>query len=415
MSLLGLSLLLGVAALGCSDGRKASGLTDRMGNQTPEPGLDGGASGPDAFSIADANEQVPGDASTTGDARTALGPLIPAECAAPSSTGPTSETVRFRLTNPGGGTVFVRSDCGLIEFGVSSCASQYRDQLWEVRPCPVCECATRASCGATCGACAEPAAVAVGSEPVLGTWTATVLEAGEPACVWKRPLPAGRYRVAVKVYPTAEDAAARRGGREVTADFVLATIDEIVDLALSEQPMCDANPSQAVTACKGNEPRDTACDLSEEIEIVTEPPRATDRRETLRLGPGSRVIVASERPGSGEPPVSCTSALPRCSRDSRVVTTGDFARALALPDVQAAFAVQPELYGEFAQTYDGSTFLIRRADGTALRLGPDCRNSTPALCPKPFTPDIRNLWGVVTRMTDQLRADPTCAAFWKSL
>lgn len=128
-------------------------------------------------------------------------------------------TVTFELQNNSSPTVYLFQDC-LLEYAITSLAGS--PQVIE-RPGPcACDCA-QSSCP-VCGACLLGSYELLGGTVVNQYWS-TVSVTHEPApagsCERRHTLPPGPYRIDVPVYPTAEDAVARTGGRIATQSFVL--------------------------------------------------------------------------------------------------------------------------------------------------------------------------------------------------
>jgi hypothetical protein len=149
----------------------------------------------------------------------------------------TMASITLRLTNEAAQTVYLRSACA-IPFDVTSTAdgTVYTNQM-----ICACDCAN-AGCtgGNACGACAPPSGIAV---QVGGTadlsWTAQLATsqtktgaAGPFQCVSRAAIPTGTYRLAVVVYPTAEDAVAETNGKTLEQSFVLGTTNATIAVAI---------------------------------------------------------------------------------------------------------------------------------------------------------------------------------------
>jgi hypothetical protein len=107
------------------------------------------------------------------------------------------------------------------------------------------------------------------------------------------------------------------------------------------------------------------------------------------------------------PDLNCSTAIPRCARDSRVVTTADVARVLADPGVVSAYArgVTP-VYGYDHRANDGAVLVLRRPDGTSLAIGGECDG-----CARPLTPALEAVPPVFSLLEQQMFATPACSAF----
>jgi hypothetical protein len=234
-------------------------------------------------------------------------------------------------------------------------------------------------------------------------------------CVRDRTLPAARYRFAVRAYGSIVDASANRAGRSVTKDFTLPATGDAVDVELAgdASPACDADPSEPAPACTATQAREQACGLGEPLSFAWEGGLAFSYDE-VRLEPAARYVRTRHYTMSQaqQPSLSCAVAVPRCSRDSRVATTGDVARAMALPDVAAAFGPDAPLFGENARAHDGAVLVVRRADGKSVAIGPDCHSDpNVGLCGKPLTDGLRELERVLVTLDAQGLPDPACANF----
>ena len=107
------------------------------------------------------------------------------------------------------------------------------------------------------------------------------------------------------------------------------------------------------------------------------------------------------------PDLNCATAIPRCARDSRVVTTADVARVLTDPGVVSAYAAGlTPVYGYDFRANDGAVLVLRRPDGTSLAIGGECDG-----CARPLTPALRAVPPVLSLLEQQMFATPACAAF----
>jgi hypothetical protein len=132
--------------------------------------------------------------------------------------------------------------------------------------------------------------------------------------------------------------------------------------------------------------------LSYDSETLTPP--ATDVRSRRGLG-------------TATPFATCSTQIPRCSRDARVATTGDLTRALAQPDVAASFGGSTPVFGSDPRGADGSILVVTRPDGTSVGLGGSCDSTT---CGRPLTSGLATLQTVLYQLSGQQLADPTCAS-----
>ena len=208
-------------------------------------------------------------------------------------------------------------------------------------------------------------------------------------CLRSHALPAGAYRVSIRVFDDAASAAGNVGGRIVTRDFSLPASGGVVDvpLAVNAVDTCDATPSASAPACTGLEAHDVPCSLAEPLAFAWEgglsfygeasqltPPATYGRRRTYYMGT--------------MPDLTCATAIPRCTRDSRVVTTSDIARAINEPTVLAAYATTTPVYGYDYRANDGQILILRRPDGTSLGIGSTCNGCSPTAVANPLTPAL---------------------------
>lgn len=145
----------------------------------------------------------------------------------------TMATVTFQLTNQGTQAVYLRNACW-IHFDVTATAdgTVYANQSF----C-ACDCASANCTGAIlCGPCAPTSGTAVQAGETTNLWwtaqSATLQTktgtTGSFQCVSLAPIPTGSYRVAIVVYPTAEDAVAETNGKTIEQGFVLGTANATV-------------------------------------------------------------------------------------------------------------------------------------------------------------------------------------------
>jgi len=106
--------------------------------------------------------------------------------------------------------------------------------------------------------------------------------------------------------------------------------------------------------------------------------------------------------------LSCTTQLGAC--DAGPVAVGDVERALAHPDVVAAFAAATTpVYGVDSRPVDGTVFEITR-NGRSIDVGGDC-GSSPAPACVPIPPGVGALASVLKSLDTQELAKPACNAF----
>lgn len=337
---------------------------------------------------------------------------VPTACAVAAPTSAPPFSVRFRLHNGSSQPVFLRKSCPGPDFGVSSCASGFRDRMAD-RPFCLCSCEDR-SCqgGLACGPCWPDEAVQIGpGQATTLEWTAieaTPEKRTGYSCVRERVLPPALYRVALSAYARAEDALAARLGREVVRDFALPAHDGVVDVALAADatPSCDPNPAAAAPVCTGVAPREQPCALPAVVEFAHEGGLAPFV-DSSRLEPTAMFVHRRRQVlGAARPDVVCTTHIPRCSGDVRTGTTGDVVRALLLPDVAMAFGSDTPVYGYDSRANDGSVLVVRRSDGKSVAIGAECSNA----CARPLTAGLRELAAALTAVQRQGLADPACAA-----
>jgi hypothetical protein len=230
------------------------------------------------------------------------------------------------------------------------------------------------------------------------------------SCVRSQVLPAGQYRVAVRVFDDLTSAATHLGGRVVTRDFPLPSPADEVDVPLGAVPAdeCDASPSASAPVCTGAEARDRPCSLSEEITFAWQGGNSpTVESDSFELTPPA-IYKRSRVFRDDTPDLACTAPIPRCTRDSRVITTSDIVvRVLAHPEIRAAFARgTTPVYGYDARANDGTILILYRADGASLGIGSECPT-----CSRPLTAAMRAVVSVLVDLGRQQTATPACSAF----
>lgn len=337
--------------------------------------------------------------------------VTPEACRVAPVDRPAPYPTRFRLHNGGTTDVFLRSGCVGAEFGVSSCAAQFRDQLAIPIVCSGCACEAVSCTPVACGECPAPGAIRVGpGETFAIDWDAVEHAddhnlGGQP-CMRDRPLPAARYRFAVRVYGSADDA--RRDGerREVTADFALPAATD-VDVELTATSACDPDVMAAAPTCTAETDRAAPCSLGDRLSFEWQGGLSASLEQS-QLDP-TALYTHTRRyvDGSGRPASACMAPVPRCSRDARTVTTADVVRAMSRPDVAPAFGADTPVYGNDARASDGSVLVVRRSDGQSLAIGSGCASG--AACPRALTEGLRELGRVLTSLERQELDDAACA------
>ncbi|HEX4404012.1 MAG TPA: hypothetical protein VH560_04240 [Polyangia bacterium] len=330
-------------------------------------------------------------------------------CAVPTPTTPAPYAVQFQLHDDGDTPAFLLDSCA-ITFGVSSCAGGFRDHLNDFAFC-ACSC-EHPQCGNECGGCAPDAAteIAPGTSTML-PWSgiSTTIEpistGGE--CVSGGNVPAGRYRFSITVYDSAADALARTGPRVVSQDFSLPAPNGVVDVVLapSADDVCDPTPDVPVASCTGAEAHDVPCSLATGLSFAyVGGLSAFDDGDAI--APPNAFTLTRTYADRTKTPLTCAPKIPRCSRDARVVTTGDVTRALALPGVKSSFGPSTPVFGTDARESDGSIMIVTAPDGTSVGLGGPCPS-----CARPTTAGLNALRATLGTLSEQQRADVSCAAF----
>ncbi|MEA2696812.1 MAG: hypothetical protein QOI66_1083 [Myxococcales bacterium] len=353
-------------------------------------------------------------ATTAGCVDQPQDPLAPSGMCAVASTAQAPFPTEFRFHNTGTAPLFVSIGCLGVEYGLSSCASGFRDQLAPGFACGGCPCGDT-NCkdtGVVCGPCMGPAGqlVAPGESaavPYSGTSSRTENLAGR-SCVRTQTPPAGRYRVAIRIYATADAAAGMVGGQIVTLDFQLPADQGVVDVPLVADQPCDATPDGDAPACTGAQAHDVACALPQPFDFATEGGLALSR-DSASVAPPARYTRTRTFVDPAMPARTCDAPIPRCSRDARVVTTGDLTAALNAPGVQASFTKELSVFGYDSRANDGGILILRRPDGTVLGIGEDC-SLTVTGCNKPIPAPLAQLSFVMARFDQQMRLTPECAA-----
>jgi hypothetical protein len=235
--------------------------------------------------------------------------------------------------------------------------------------------------------------------------TSTVDPVTALACSRSRALPAGRYRVALRVSDP-EDLLTGLAGRIVTRDFELPAPGGIVDvpLAPSAADVCDTNPEDSAPACTGNEAHDVPCTLTASLTFGWEGGLAFNNDSSTIAAPAAYTRKRTFLDPS-TPPLACSAAIPRCARDARAVTTSDIVRALGLPGIADSFGSDTPVFGYDSRPVDGAVLVLRRNDGLSVALGSPC-----AACPHPLTPEMATVMSLFGGLSTQMLAAPSCSA-----
>jgi hypothetical protein len=318
--------------------------------------------------------------------------------------------VEFQLRDDTNASVFIHKGCVGHEVGVSSCASGFRDRLGDSFLC-ACACDDpQCKGGLACGPCPEPEGTVVAPGDSLRVAFIGVSRSAEQkgnfSCARTHELPAGRYRVAVRVYDTADDAKAEVGGRTVTRDFELPAPNGVVDvpLALSTNDVCDPMPETDVPACTGSEAHDVPCALNAPLDFGWEGGLAFST-DVSAIAPPATYMLSRTFLDPGTPPRTCSAAIPRCARDARIVTTGDLVRALAEPSIAASFGPNTPVFGYDDRPSDGSVLVLRRPDGQSVALGTPCSG-----CEHPLTRPMETLQSILVSLSLQMSSAAPCSA-----
>src|SRR5258708_6929011 len=180
-----------------------------------------------------------------GCGRTGEDQPVNAACDAPATTRKAPFAVTFRFRDDGDRPVFLHEGCGLPDYGISSCPAGFRDQLGPVFTCGICECDATACQPSACGQCAPEQSVTVAPGAVASfTWDGVgraINARAQGQCVRSRTLPAGTYRVAIRVFDNVADAERNVGGWLVARGFVLPAGGGVVAGPIGPGP-CDSFP-----------------------------------------------------------------------------------------------------------------------------------------------------------------------------
>jgi hypothetical protein len=233
---------------------------------------------------------------------------------------------------------------------------------------------------------------------------------GTFACFRSRALPAGSYRVAIRVFDDEASAVANVGGRLVTRDFDLPTANNAVDVPLSVNPLdnCDPEPNAAAPPCTGAEAHDVRCSLVSPLSFAWEGGLALWGDSSQLTPQNAYDRVRDFYQDTTRPDMTCTAAVPRCSRDSRVVTASDVTRVVNEPSVVAAFGAGPPVYGYDDRANDGTVLILRRPDGRGVVIGSPCAGCFVA---NPVTPALLAINPVLRGLEQQMLSTDGCAGF----
>ena len=145
---------------------------------------------------------------------------------------PPSTAITFELRNDGAPTVYLFQNCS-VEYTITSLADP--PHVIE-RPGP-CGCDCGQSVCPVCGPCFLGSPEVAGGAVMNEFWSpvsVTYEQAPPPVgtCSRRHALPDGPYRIDIPVYPTAQDALTRTGGRIATQGFALPAPDNLVIVPL---------------------------------------------------------------------------------------------------------------------------------------------------------------------------------------
>jgi hypothetical protein len=343
------------------------------------------------------------DAGPTSDATTS------ALCAVATPTTAPPYAVQFQLHDDGAASAFLLNSCGFT-FGVSSCAGGFRDHLNDFVFC-ACSCA-HPQCGIECGGCAPDRATEIAAGASMALPWSGISTTAEPLstggeCASGGDLPAGRYRFSITFYDSAVGALARSGPRIVSRDFSLPAPNGVVDVSLtpSADDVCDVTPDATVPTCTGAEAHDVPCALATGLTFSLVGGLSAFN-DSDAIAPPNTFTSTRSYADQTKTPISCAPKIPRCSRDARVVTTGDIARALAQPGVKSSFGPDTPVFGNDPRDADGNIMIVTAPDGTSVGIGGPC-----ASCARPSAPDLDALEQTLEALSEQQHADPSCAAF----
>jgi hypothetical protein len=148
---------------------------------------------------------------------------------------PEPTTITLQFQNGGAAPAYVYQGC-LVDLTITSLADPAA-VINRVEGC-VCECGRTTACP-ICGACyAGPREIPAAGQMTESWLTATVTSESTPTggCQRLHTLPAGTYRIALPVYASEADAAAKTSARIVTQTFTLPEPDDTVAIPVAAAP-----------------------------------------------------------------------------------------------------------------------------------------------------------------------------------
>lgn len=162
---------------------------------------------------------------------------VPPECAvATDESGPYKVTFQFKVTDDQ--QHFLRKDCSL-NYSISSCADGYSDGLSLSGACTI-DCAEADNGCIQCGACPLDGIPVVLGAPIADGWSGNTFTFSETAtgcmCHEGHVAPAGKYRITVPVYASAEAATSGEKSFDAIVDFELPAPNDTVDVVLAPPP-----------------------------------------------------------------------------------------------------------------------------------------------------------------------------------
>lgn len=154
---------------------------------------------------------------------------VPDACAAPAD-GPGPYGVTFRLENDTAQSLFLRDVC-YVDVAVSACADGYAAPLAIHADCMM-ACEGAGPGCIECGACMETTQEIPPGGSYDVAWSGVTYTFGQTAdhctCFVPADAPAAKYRAAIQVYTSPDDALAQAGGVPLTADFALPVAGGVV-------------------------------------------------------------------------------------------------------------------------------------------------------------------------------------------
>lgn len=153
---------------------------------------------------------------------------VPAECAV-ATNEPAPYEVLFRFTVNSGVTLYLRSDC-YTNYTITSCADGYSAPVNIHGDCTI-DCSESMGC-IECGACPESGLIVSQDAWQEDTWTGDTYAFSQNAagctCHTTSAAPAGKYRITVPVFNTAQDAMDNANGNLRSYDFQLPAPNGLV-------------------------------------------------------------------------------------------------------------------------------------------------------------------------------------------